>query len=140
MGRMATERTSLAIAFAALLCVAAPARADLAHLVQACSDAAKQNGSGAPPTAASSGLSIKDLNTQGTALISKWDKRYPWEDCVLKLTGLEVIAPVFGSLGPGAGMALGARSTFQFNRGRVQSQLAGRGLVAFNGSYVAEVH
>jgi hypothetical protein len=137
---MATERTSLAIAFASLLCFSAPARADWAHLVQACSDAAKQNGSGAPATAASTGLSIKDLNTQGAALISKWDKRYPWEDCILKLSGLEVIAPVFGSLGPGAGTALGARSEHAINSGRVQSLLTARGLVSFNGSYVAEVH
>jgi hypothetical protein len=137
---MATERTALAITLASLLCVAAPARADWAHLVQACSDAAKQNGSAAPATAGSSGLSIKDLNTQGAALISKSDQRYPWEDCILKLTGLDIIAPVFGGIGAGAGTALGARSVHEINRGRVQSLLTGRGLVSLNGSYVAEVH
>ena len=137
---MATERASLAVAFASLLCLAAPARADWSHVVQACGHAAKQNGSGAPTAAAGPGLSIKDLNTQGPALISKWDKRYPWEDCVLKLTSLDIIAPVFGSLGPGTGMALGARSAHEINSGRIQSLLVGRGLASLNGSYVAEVH
>ena len=136
---MATERASLAFAFASLLCSAAPARADWAHLVQACGAAAKQSTSAAAPAAsARNGLSIKDLNTHGAALISKWDKRYPWEDCILKLTGLQTIAPVFGSLGPGGGMALGARSEHEINSGRVQSLLAGRALMSFTGSYVAE--
>ena len=109
--------------------------------MQACGDAAKQNTSAsAPATGASTGLSIKDLNTQGAALVSKWDKRYPWEDCILKLKGLERIAPVFGSLGTGGGMALGARSEQEINSGRVQSLLTGRALMSFNGSYVAEGH
>jgi hypothetical protein len=136
---MATKRAS--IAFAVLLCVSAPARAQWAHVVQACGDAAKQNTSAsAPATGASTALSIKDLNTQGAALVSKWDKRYPWEDCVLKLKGLDRIAPVFGSLGTGGGMALGARSEQEINNGRVQSLLTGRVLMSFNGSYIAEGH
>ena len=136
---MATERVS--IACAVLLCVSAPAHADWAHVVQACGDAARQRTiAGAPATAAGTGVSIKDLNTHGAALVSKWDRRYPWEDCILKLQGLQALAPVFGSLGPGGGMALGARSEREINSGRVQSLLAGRALMSFNGSYVAEGH
>jgi hypothetical protein len=134
---MVTRRAGVVCAL--LLCVSAEARADWAHLVQACGDAARQK-TGAPTTGASSGLSIRDLNTSGPALVSKWDQRYPWEDCILKVMGLERLAPVFGSLGTGGGMALGARSEQPINSGRVQSLLAGRALMSFNGSYVAEAH
>ena len=136
---MATRR--VVIVCALLLCVSATAGADpdWSHVVQACGNAAKQNTS-APAAGTRGGLSIKELNARGPALVSKWDRRYPWEDCILKVMGVEAIAPVFGSLGTGGGMALGARSERAVNSGRVQSLLAGRALMSFNRSYVAEAH
>jgi hypothetical protein len=122
--------------------VAVTARAaDWTRIVHACGNAAKQSGgSGGSSASADSGPSLRDLNAQGAAVISKWDKRYPWEDCLIKITGFDWIAPVFGSIGTGGGMAVGARSERAINSGRVQSLLAGRALVSFNKSYVAEAH
>ena len=136
---MATKR--IALTFTVLLGLSGQARADWAHIVQACNDAARQSSSAkTPPTGASTSLSIKELNAQTAAVISKWDKRYPWEDCILKLGSFERLSPTFASLGTGGGMALGARSEQAVNSGRMQSLITGRALMSFNGSYVAEAH
>jgi hypothetical protein len=139
---MDTKRLPVSIVFAAAMaCTPAPAAADWAHVVQACGNAAKQNAT-TSSTSSGQGPSLKDVNTRaGAALISKSDKRYPWEDCVLKFIGLDPVAPVVGSLGTGGGPAAGLRAEQDINSGRVQSLLAGRGLIApGNGSYITEAH
>lgn len=139
---MATKRVVIWLA-AMLVLAPASARADWARVVQACGNAAKQNKT--PSTASSSdkqGPSIKDVNTRdGVAVISKFDKRYPWEDCILKFMGVDPVAPVVGNLGTGGGPAVGLRAEQEINSNRVQSLVAGRALVApFSGSYIAEAH
>lgn len=122
-------RTLVAVACA--LSLSTDAAADWKHVVQACRNA---TGQGQPPAR----LSLAALNLQGSATISKWDRRYPWEDCVIKILGARPVGPSFGSLAPGGGLAGGLRAERAINSGRVQSLAVVDGLMSLNGSLRVE--
>jgi hypothetical protein len=127
--------TKSAVLVGVLLMPAPALASDWQHVLQACDDAAKQPRVKPAP---GNGLSIGELNKQASSVISKWDKRYPWEDCVLKVAGLEPFGITFGSLAPGGGFGVGPRAQTDLNRGRVQSHLVGHGLISLDGSYKVE--
>ena len=100
-----------------------PGRAgDWKHIVQACDNAAKSAG-------ISKGSSIFQLDSASkTALVQKSATRFPWEDCVIKFTGFDWLAPTMGGIAPGSSLGLGLRSQHDFNSGRIQSKVVARGL------------
>lgn len=125
-------RNILMLLLATFCLIANAAAGDWKHAVQACDEAAKAAGQ---PGAK---LSIFELNQLKPWLIQKLDRRYPWEDCVLKLAGIDWLAPTFGSIAPGSSFAAGLRSQHAINHGRKQSMLTARGLYSLKNFYFME--
>jgi hypothetical protein len=121
-----------------LVVVAACARADdWKQVFHTCTEAGRP-APAASAGAAQTGPSIFDPGVLSSALISKPDRRYAWEDCALQIFSADPVAIAFGSVGPAAGFGVGAKTARAINSGRVQSVFVARGLVGPSGSYFAE--
>ena len=70
--------------------------------------------------------------------IEKLDRRFPWEDCVIKLGGLGWLAPTFANIAPGSGFAPGLRTQHAVNHGETESLWLARGFYSTNNFYFME--
>ena len=87
---------------------------DWKHALQACKDAA-----GKPPA-------------------HKLDRRFPWEDCIIKLTSIDWLSPTVGNIAPGSSFAPGLRTRWQYNHGRLESEFVARGYYSLKNFYFME--
>jgi hypothetical protein len=87
---------------------------DWKHAVQACRDAA------------------------GKPAAHKLDRRFPWEDCILKLTGIDWLAPSVANIAPGSSFAPGLRTLGRYNRGQLESEFVARGNYSLKNFYFME--
>lgn len=112
---------------------------DWKHAIQACNDAAGKVSedkaqSGEPgPT-----YLLTDFSSLNQWAVTKLDHRYPWEDCVIKLTSIDFLAPTFANIAPGSSFGPGLRSQFQFNHGQFESTLVARSYYSLKNFYLFE--
>ena len=50
------------------------------------------------------------------------DRRFPWEDCIIKFTSINWLAPSMANIAPGSSVAPGLRTLFQYNHGQLESE------------------
>jgi len=99
----------------AVSALAGPVHAgDWKHALQACKDAAGQ------PAA------------------HQVDRRFPWEDCIIKLTSLDWLAPSVANIAPGSSFAPGLRTLWEYNHGQLQSEFVARGNYSLKNFYFME--
>jgi hypothetical protein len=115
------------------------AAGDWKHAVQACNDAGRkvEQEKASSPRPEHSYLLV-DFSRLNDWAVKKLDRRFAWEDCVIKFAGLDWLAPTVANIAPGSSFAPGLRVQHQANHGEIESLWIARAYYSLKNFYFME--